>query len=412
MSHRAEELTKGLDAWNRERTALTTFTLRHSAGMSLRLLRKVLASSYSELKAGRVGAELRALLGHKGDVRAAEVTYGHNGWHPHLHALWFADSRVDPHTWHNALAPAWQKIVGKVLGRMYACGVECLHADRLVDDEDGTAENKRAALRRKAVRLFGSFWARPSRTLEQIGEHFLADLPPRSKWSEFLPDLSHGVNVQRLDRKKKAATYLAKMGLELTAIMSKRGKKGSLTPWDLAREAVAGNFWSQRLWTEYQGAMFGSRQLTWSRDARALLGLGEEVADADIPQTLHDPQPTESERFLGQIAGGTWDAMCKSRGQLTLAFLHDAYQAGELERLGVVEGEQTIWRERPPPGKRKRLAWWEDWEAEREAHERGRTLRKCPAPPEVDEKRWGRMSADERHEWLEEVRHRLHDLCG
>lgn len=406
LSHRAEELTKGLDVWRRERTAMVTFTLRHSTGMPLRVLRKILAAAYSELKAGRKGQALRRAVGHQADVRAAEVTHGGNGWHPHLHALWFADSRVEPRDWHMHLASRWQDVVRQVITRMHTCAIDCIHANRLVDDEEGTVEAKRAALRRKAVRLLGSFWARPGWELERIGEAFLAALPRQSEWDGILPDMAHGVDVQRLDNRKRTGTYLAKMGLELTAIMSKRGAKGSRTPWDLAREAVAGNFISQGLWSEYQGAMFGSRQLTWSRTCRELLGLGAEVADADIPRSLAEPEPAESERCLGSIEGATWDSMTKSRGQLVLAFIQDAYNRGELDRLGVVKGEPTIWKE-VPITKHQRLNYWEDWDREREAHERGRILRKCPAPPKEDPKRWFKMSLEERHEWIEEVRHRM-----
>lgn len=69
---------------------LITLTLRHKRGDRLAELIDKLYKAKRRLFSGRFLAELRQrfdLLGHN---RYTEVPFGENGWHPHLHLLWFA----------------------------------------------------------------------------------------------------------------------------------------------------------------------------------------------------------------------------------------------------------------------------------------------------------------------------------
>lgn len=61
-----------------------TLTLPHSVGDRLRPLFEGVATSWREVMGNRPVRELRESLPFE-FVRAAEVTHGENGWHPHLH---------------------------------------------------------------------------------------------------------------------------------------------------------------------------------------------------------------------------------------------------------------------------------------------------------------------------------------
>jgi hypothetical protein len=69
--------------------ALVTFTLQHNQGDKPGLLLGALLDSYRFLKGGRKWANFVSDVGWLGSIRSLEVTYGDNGWHPHLHVLAF-----------------------------------------------------------------------------------------------------------------------------------------------------------------------------------------------------------------------------------------------------------------------------------------------------------------------------------
>lgn len=97
--------------------AMLTFTLRHNESMTLVEVLNALLGSYRKLRNRQSFEKLRSLL--VGSVRALEVTYGANGWHPHLHLLIFAKPGVDEADVQEMLASMitdWRNLVGSSLG--------------------------------------------------------------------------------------------------------------------------------------------------------------------------------------------------------------------------------------------------------------------------------------------------------
>jgi hypothetical protein len=92
------------------------------------------------------------------------------------------------------------------------------------------------------------------------------------------PDLTHGADIRPIDDER----YLAKLGLEISNIGSKKGRRRSRTPWELAHDAASGDGPSVGLWRQYSEAMKGARQLFWSRGARDFFGLGEDFEDEEL----------------------------------------------------------------------------------------------------------------------------------
>lgn len=103
------------------------------------------------------------------------------------------------------------------------------------------------------------------------------------------PDIAHGSDIRRC----ADATYLAKLGLEVTdASGAKSG--GGRSPWRIARDAAEGDELADvRLWREFCDAMFGARMLTWSAGLRARAGLGPDVADAELAADQERPGDVE-----------------------------------------------------------------------------------------------------------------------
>lgn len=82
-----------------------------------------------------------------------------------------------------------------------------------------------------------------------------------------------------------AADYVGKWGIshELAKANVKRGRGDNRTPWDLLRSVLeSGNITDALPFVHYALATKGTRQLCWSKGARADLGLAEEVSDEDL----------------------------------------------------------------------------------------------------------------------------------
>ncbi len=340
---RAAEVGEALDSCSRERTLFVTFTLRHHASIPLRLLRLLLARTYSRLKSGRGGVELRRALAHVGDVRAAEVTWGSdNGWHPHLHALWFL--RASPPDDAGAqLSAQWRSAVVATLGavRAAATGVR----------PRGGRKGEPYALN-DLQRLVGNYYAAH---LDELREQLrqLSD-------ADVIPDHYHGVRAEPVSA-QSVADYLCKLGCELSAI-TKSAATGHYTHWQLASEVARGARWAIPLWREYSSAMLGARHLTWSRGCRDALGLAPERPDATLASEA--PESADVEHVLATVPGRAWDTLVRQQGHRFVARLHREYDSGAMADSGVHPGAAHT-----PRATAEDVApvWWERLESEARA---------------------------------------------
>jgi hypothetical protein len=99
-----------------EGAQLVTVTVRHRYGDDLADLQRGLARAWREFQAGNPWLKFRERVGLVGDVRALEVTYGDNGWHPHLHTVFLVtrpDRLATEIAW---LKARWQRCVMRCLG--------------------------------------------------------------------------------------------------------------------------------------------------------------------------------------------------------------------------------------------------------------------------------------------------------
>lgn len=107
---------------------LLTLTVPHGLGDDLDKLTARMLAAWKRLSNGRVAKDLRELLGLKGTVRAFEVTYGANGFHPHFHVLLFLDKQWTNHGVHEAFTYHWQnacRLAGlPIPHEVYGCRVD------------------------------------------------------------------------------------------------------------------------------------------------------------------------------------------------------------------------------------------------------------------------------------------------
>lgn len=89
---RREKLAIGVDlAPRRLYLAMLTFTVSHHKGESFAAVHNRLKAAYKRFWGGRWAQGFKDRFGVVGTLRALEVTYGANGWHPHIHLLIVAD---------------------------------------------------------------------------------------------------------------------------------------------------------------------------------------------------------------------------------------------------------------------------------------------------------------------------------
>jgi len=251
---RREDLTMGVNnfyaANGVKRVLLVTFTLSHHIGDELSVIKSALLKARKLLVSGRWAKEFAKQFGIVGMVRSLEVTYGSNGWHPHLHVLYFFDNEIAIIPFEEQMKARWGQCVaaaGFFASWDYGCDV------RYSDSEVANYVTK-----------FGKEpeWKNGDKEL------------PNDRWS-----ISH----------------------EVTKGPSKVSKMGGRTPLQLLSDFAYGDLPSGGLWWEYAVNFRGERQLAYSPGLRDLLGLDKEQTDEEIAE-----EQSEFAIILAQLNRDDW----------------------------------------------------------------------------------------------------------
>lgn len=86
-----------------------TFTMPHWARDTCQHTRQAIQDAYTKMSRRSRFRRILDELGFVHQVRCWDFTFGDNGWHPHIHSIWFFDSPLDP----LSLSIAVQKAVGE-----------------------------------------------------------------------------------------------------------------------------------------------------------------------------------------------------------------------------------------------------------------------------------------------------------
>ena len=215
-----------------------------------------------------------------GFIRAQEVTYGQNGWHPHYHLLVFTQGDMHSSVVRYCYDKAWRSAC-------VASGLPEPHQVHGCTVQDG----------RKAAKYVG-------------------------KW---------GIEDER-------PKHVSKWGIEdeMTKANAKRGKRHGLSPWGLLRAVLDGNAPeiapepAAALFRLYAHAFKGRRQLHWSVGLRAKL-LPEQVELSD--QQIVERPDDERAILLAELSTDDWKAIRRVHGQ---AAVLEAAERGKDELAAVL----------------------------------------------------------------------------
>lgn len=212
--------------------AMITLTMRHDRGQRLDMLWSALSKSWNRVTGGTSWIAAVERYGIHGWVRVVEVTIGDNGWHVHVHALFFGDGLTS------------------------------------------------AALDEMAEGMFGRW----SRSLQR--SKLRAPLPSGQDWhlvTEAGDGSTIGDYLAKAFREPKTAGAL---GAEMTLTQSKTAQGWNKTRpvMSLLDEgALDGEVRPLRIWHEWEKGSKGRRQIAWSKGLRQELGLVEvEKTDEEI----------------------------------------------------------------------------------------------------------------------------------
>lgn len=241
---RRSELRHAFDAHRADGGFCTMITLTFSHGRSDQLedSLKALSEAAQKFRSGKAYDGLRKEIGLIGSVRALEITYGENGWHPHIHILNMHTNEIDPwerEDFEERFYDLWAAACKKV-------GLKTSREHGLKLDDAAEAE-------------------------EYIGKW--GDLV-KSKWG--------------IDR-------------EMTKANSKKGRVGSLTPFDFLRVVVEdGDLQYQPQFKEYSDAMRGKHQLGWSPGLKKRFAIAEKT-DEEVAAAKEEPAD-----LLGGLSWQDW----------------------------------------------------------------------------------------------------------
>jgi hypothetical protein len=215
---RRVEMREGFTRWLGRRL-LVTFTLQHTVKDDLSDVLAGLLNSYRSLRSGKWWPAFEVRHGLVGSVRSTEVTYGSNGWHPHLHVLMLVEGEVAVIPFEEELKSRWAHQLarsGRYSSWLHGVDVRFSDAD-----------------------IAG----------------YIAKFGRESQWT-----IEH----------------------EMTKTPVKAGRGGSRSPMQLLGEYLMGDERAGRLWLQYAVNFKGKKQLVWSRGLRERLGLIEEKTDEEV----------------------------------------------------------------------------------------------------------------------------------
>ncbi len=226
--HRRRELRRAVANWRGSggRVLLVTYTLRHKVFDDLSSTLASLLKSRRQMHSGRFSMGFRQFVGVKGTIYSLEVTYGSNGWHPHIHELIFVAGDTTVQAVRQIMYQRWLEVTEKQgLRKVNEHGIKVQDTDKAVAD-------------------------------------YIAKFGEEKKWTE---------------------------AEELTKSVVKVGRAGSRGPMGLLESYALGDEDAGILFQEYAAHFKGRHQLQWSKGLRDLiLPEVEEISDGQILGDVSD----------------------------------------------------------------------------------------------------------------------------
>lgn len=246
----------------------TTYTLRHKAGQPLAGLWDGLSYAHRRVKQDKTVSKLRKGHGEVGSVRATEVTYGQNGWHPHMHSL-----------------------------RFYA---------KPLNDRD-VAELRRNEFRAWKAAAKSRGLGRPSLSAFKMELVDIGDEETANNVGKYLVKQIDD-KTQNVERLIEAGKQLSGITFEMQGGATKAARRSSsYTPMELLGEfAETGNVDFLDRFNEYELASKGKRALIWSPGLKQQFKVAEKTDEAIAAESIG----TKEDRVFGITEEG-WQQVCQ-----------------------------------------------------------------------------------------------------
>jgi len=204
---------------------MVTFTLQHKSWESLARLYQGLSESFRNIKSGRSWEVFEQEAGIIASIRGSEITWGkESGWHPHFHVVFFLERK--------------SKKITREYKDWFAAEITQKYAEKVAKK---------------------GFYVSPE----------------------------YGVKVS-FDQDHVSA-YAAKWGMdqELAKSPVKMAKGENLTPFQMLLESAKDSGQKElfeNLFREYAGTMKSKKQLVWSKGAREIFALDQELTDQELAE--------------------------------------------------------------------------------------------------------------------------------
>lgn len=362
-AHHAGEVEAAVANHGVYRVEMVTLTMAHTLGDDLRANRQLYTDALQYLQGHRSWKVWKERYGCLGTVRAYDVTSGQHGWHLHTHSLFFVEEKLTTEQRAQArdeLAELWQRacvraalpvntsVMTGELGYPWIVSIanawlDAHHpnAKRRWTDEElerfvevSTTEGREQRRQAKQLeRELGEVAPRSPRITKEMKQALIETIGCADG---HVPDLEHGVVITQAHR----ASYIAKMGLELTSTSTKRAKHGSRTPMEIASDIAEHHAAKDiALWKSYCEGMRGARMVDWSDGLREQVGLEEDApSDEDIALEL-PPSDVGS-----MLSGETWDKLAAiPRARVRALELYEVKGPREAERwMGELLGVSVV----------------------------------------------------------------------
>lgn len=115
---------------NKGYISLLTLTFSHQKTDTLKDMLHQFGQATQKFMTGKAFQNIRNELGMIGRIRVLEVTYGHNGFHPHVHIAIFHNNEVDQEEMRKKLYNLWEKACSKFnLKTSYEYGLDFQNGD-------------------------------------------------------------------------------------------------------------------------------------------------------------------------------------------------------------------------------------------------------------------------------------------
>lgn len=302
-ARRREEIQTALErSQNEYFSVMATYTARHDAGMRLADLTGSMVKAYGGVFSGRWWAETKEEFALTGAIRAMEITYGENGWHPHFHVIML------------------------------------VRRDMLEGSYNGTVSADQE--------IFGSPAEYCGTLQPMIEKRWLAQLAKRGL------DAKSGIAVDIRSADAYIAEYVSKFGkmpqdwavnasaYEVASGPTKTAREGNLSVLDLLFHSVDSPK-MKNLFLEYAAATKGRSAIHWSKGLKAMLDI-EVIRDEIAAEGIE----TETDRLLAEVGIANWK-YAVMRGYLGQIMTYA--NAGNDQKLAWLLGkidaerESTVW---------------------------------------------------------------------